>query len=227
MNRPVNYHEHSRNWAARGVIAVGQGIALAGLTVAALGLWTALLTEVALSPLGAGLLGIPGTLAAMRRLENIVRRRCGDWCGADVKVPYLPEPAVSAEREPSQVTSLWRKLGFLLADQATWRDLLWTAVDIIIGWLFTLVPAGLIGWGLFGVIMPAVWHPIAAAGGNSWYAFIHVTDPRAAWLSVPLGLAFGALGLWAGPWLLRCYGTLAKSMLAPVTRAEHALRAPA
>jgi len=86
---------------------------------------------------------------------------------------------------------------------------------------------GLIAWGLFGAVMPAVWHPIVAAGANNWYAFIHVTGPRTAWLSVPLGLASGALGLWAGPRLLRGYGTLAHSMLAPARRAEPALRAPA
>ena len=75
--------------------------------------------------------------------------------------------------------------------------------------------------------MPAVWHPIVAAGGSNWYAFIHVTSPLTAWLSVPLGLAFGVLGLLSGPRLLRCYGTLAHSMLAPTRRPEPALRAPA
>ena len=93
--------------------------------------------------------------------------------------------------------------------------------------MLTLTPAGLIAWGLFGVVMPAVWHPIVAAGGNNWYAFIHVTSPLTAWLSVPLGLAFGMLGLWAGPWLLRGYGALAHSMLAPARRPEPALRASA
>ena len=72
-----------------------------------------------------------------------------------------------------------------------------------------------------------LWHLIVAAGANNWYAFIHVTSPRTAWLSVPLGLASGALGLWAGPRLQRGYGTLAHSMLAPARRVEPALRAPA
>ncbi len=46
--------------------------------------------------------------------------------------------------------------GVLLADQATWRDLLWTTVDICVGWVLTRTPAGLIAWGLSGVVMPAV-----------------------------------------------------------------------
>jgi hypothetical protein len=53
-----------------------------------------------------------------------------------------------------------------------------------------------------------------------------VTDPRAAWLSVPLGLAFGALGLCVGPWLLRCYGALAHSMLARGIRPADARLTP-
>ena len=227
MDTPAKSEDRARNWAARGVIAAGRGIALAGLTLAATGLWAALLTEVVFAPLGAGLPPIPGTLRAMRRLASTVRRRSGEWCGLAIGVPSMPGPAGPEERKPGQPPGLWRQLGVLLADQATWRDLLWTTVDITVGWVFTLVPAGLIAWGLFGAAMPAVWHPIVAAGANNWYAFIHVTDPRTAWLSVPLGLAFGALGLWAGPRLLRCYGTLAYSMLAPARRAEPALRAPA
>jgi hypothetical protein len=227
MDTPTKNQDRAGNWAACGAAAAGRGIALAGLTLAAIGLWVALLTEVAFAPLGAGLLAIPGTLRAMRRLENTVRRRCGDWCGVAIDIPYLPEPAAQEERKPGQPPGLWRTLGFLLADQATWRDLLWTTVDICAACVLTLTPAGLIAWGLLGVVMPAVWHPIAAAGGNNWYAFIHVTSPLTAWLSVPLGLAFGALALCAGPWLLRGYGALARSMLAPTRRAEPALRASA
>src|SRR6202035_2930032 len=59
-------------------------------TLAAIGLWAALLTEVTFASLGIGLPAIPGTLRAMRRLENTVRRRTGDWCGVAIRVPYLP-----------------------------------------------------------------------------------------------------------------------------------------
>jgi hypothetical protein len=227
MGTPTKRQDRAGNCMARGLIAAGRGIALAGLTLAAVGLWVVFLTVVAFAPLGIGLPAIPGTLRATRRLENTVRRRTGDWCGVAIGVPYLPEPAARGEHRPGRVPDLWRELGALLADQATWRDLLWTTVDVCAGCVLTLTPAGLIAWGVFGVVMPAVWHPIAAAGGNNWYAFIHVTSPLTAWLSVPLGLAFGALGLLSAPLLLRCYGMLAHSMLAPTRRPEPALRAPA
>ena len=199
------------NWATRGAVAAGRGIAFAGLTLAAYGLWVVLLVGVALAPLRVGLLILPGTLRAMRRLASVVRRRSAGWCEVAIADPYRSEP----DRRQGQPQNRWAPLGHLLTDPATWRDLQWTAVDMLVGWLFTLTSAGLILWGLFGVLMPAVWHPIVTAGGNNWYAFIHVTSAGTAWLSVALGIAFIALGLLSAPWLLRRYGALAHSMLAP------------
>ena len=203
--------DRSGNWARRGAVAAGQGIALVGLTLVGVVLWVAFATAVTLAPLGIGLPAIPVTVRAMRRLETRVRRLSGDWCGVAIGDPYRPEPA----RREGQPLSFWARFGFLIADPATWRDLAWITVDTLMGSLLTLAPAALIAWGLFGVVMPAVWHPIVAAHGSNWYAFIHVTTASTAWLSVALGIAFIALGLLTAPWLLRRYGVLAQSLLAP------------
>jgi hypothetical protein len=203
--------DRSGNWATRGIVAAGRGIALVGLTLEGLGLWVAFATAVTLAPLGVGLPALPVTVRAVRRLETMVRRLSGDWCGVAIDEPYRPEPVGREGQRPA----FWARLGFLLADPATWRDLAWMTVDALAGWLLTLAPAGLIAWGVFGVVMPAVWRPIAAAHGSNWYAFIHVTSASAAWLSVALGVAFIALGLLTAPWLLRRYGALARSLLAP------------
>jgi RND superfamily putative drug exporter len=202
---------HSGNWAARGAVAAGRGIALAGLTLAGLVLWLVLATALALGPLGIGLPAIPVTVRAVRRLETRVRRLSGGWCDAAIAVPYLPEPARREGRPPG----FWARPGSLITDPATWRDLLWITVDALAGWLLTLTPAGLLAWGLFGLIMPAVWHPIAMAGGSNWYAFIHVTSLSTAWLAAALGIAFIAAGLLTAPWFLRRYGALARSLLVP------------
>ena len=42
-----------------------------------------------------------------------------------------------------------------------------------------------------------------------------MTTASTAWLSAALGIAFIALGLLTAPWLLRRYGALARSLLAP------------
>jgi hypothetical protein len=212
---PAGRPDRGGNWATRGTVAAGRGIALVGLTLAGLVLWVVLATAVTLAPLGIGLPAIPVTVRAMRRLETRVRRLSGDWCGAAIGDPYRSEPA----RRDGQPPSFWARFGFLITDPATWRDLMWITVDALVGWLLTLTPAGLIAWGLFGVVMPAVWHPIAAAHGSNWYAFIHVTTASTAWLSVALGITFIALGLLIGPWLLRRYGALAQSLLAPTRTA--------
>jgi signal transduction histidine kinase len=205
----------SRSPVGRGLAASGRGIALTGLILAEFGVLCALAVAVTFSAVGVGLLFIPAVVLAGRALATTTRRLAGEWCGVPIAVPYLPPPTGEDGR-----TGLWRRYAWLLNDRATWRDLLWMVVDCAVGWMLTLAPAALLAWGLFGVIMPAVWHPIAAAGGSNWYAFIHVTGTTQAWLSVPLGVAFMAAGLWAGPLLLAAYGRLARRLLAPASRVQ-------
>jgi hypothetical protein len=195
------------NWATRGAAAAGQGIVLFGFTLASLMLWTALLTAVALIPLGVGLPFTAVTLRAMRGLEAKVWRHVADWRGLAAAASRGAESAIEEER----ALGFWGRFGSLLADPDTWRSLLWSTVDILVGWVLTLAPAGLLVWGLFGLVMPAVWHPIVSAHGNNWYAFIHVTTASTAWLAVALGIAFIALSLLLAPWLLRRYAALAQS----------------
>ena len=47
MDTPTKSQDRAGNWTARGLIAAGRGTALAGLTLAAIGLWAVLLTVVA------------------------------------------------------------------------------------------------------------------------------------------------------------------------------------
>jgi hypothetical protein len=193
-----------------GLVAAGRGVALTGLILAEAGLLVVLAVGVTLAGLGFGLLMVPAIVLAGRGLTGRIRRRAGEWSGVPIAVPYRPQPWGEAARP-----SLWRRLAWLLSDPATWRDLLWMTVDCLAGWLLTLAPVALIAWGLFGVMMPAVWAPITHAGGSNWYAFIHVTSATTAWLSVPLGVASVAIGLWSGPRLLALHSHLARSLLAP------------
>ena len=202
--------DSARSWLSGGLVAAGRGVALTGLILAEVGVLVALAIAVTLAAVGFGLLLIPDTLLAGRGLTSRIRRRAGEWSGVPIAVPYRPQPAGDAAR-PGR----WRRFAWLLNDQATWRDLMWMTVDGVAGWLLTLAPVSLIAWGLFGVVMPAVWAPIARAGGSNWYAFIHVTGTTTAWLSVPLGVAIAAIGVWSGPRLLTWHSRLARGLLAP------------
>jgi signal transduction histidine kinase len=221
MSTEMTERRPAGTWLTRGLAAAGHGIGFFGIGLAETGIWVMLSIELSIASLGVGLLPIPATLQLCRSLAGKTRRLCGKWCGVSISSPYLPPPGTDPE---GRDLGFWRRYGWLLTDQATWRDLAWGLVDSLAGWVLALMSASLIAWGLFGVVMPAVWNPIAAAGGNNWYAFIHVTNGLSAWLSVPLGLAFIALGIATGPWFLNRYGVLARSMLAPTRTAELKLR---
>jgi signal transduction histidine kinase len=207
-------------WLGTGIASSARGIALTGMMLAEAGLLLALAFAVTFAALGFGLFLVPGILLGMRGLAKVVRQKAGAWCAVDIAVPYRPPPVSGA----GEAVGFWRRFGWLLTDQATWRDLLWMTLDPLAGWVLTLAPAGLMLFGLEGIVMPAIWKPIVAGGGNNWYALIHVTSAPMAWLSVPLGAASVALGLWAGPALLRVYGRWARWLLAPARQAQLALR---
>jgi signal transduction histidine kinase len=206
-----------QSWIGIRLVGSVRGVALFGIAMAELGLILALVSEVNLWVLVYPVLLIPPTLLAVRRLANVIRRLSGQWCGVPIPEPYRPY------REPDPTAGRWRRFGQacgqLVTEPATWRDLLWMTLDPLLIWVLAVIPVTIIAWGLYGVIMPAVWSPIVHAGGNQWYAFIRVNDEFTALLCLPLGLAFGALGIWITPLFLRWYGQSARSILAPTTQA--------
>src|SRR5215472_16360199 len=205
------------SWIGAHSLDSARGLALLGLVLAEAGLLLALTLELSYAIYVFPLLFIPATVLAVRRVANVTRRLSGEWCGVPIAVPYRPYAGPDAQ------AGTWRRfgcaMGRLFTEPATWRDLLWEVVDTLIAWLIPLFPAALILWGLFGVFMPAYWSPIVHAGGNQWYAFIPVGSWFTAVLCVPLGLAAIACALWCAPKCLSCYGTVARSMLAPTKEA--------
>jgi signal transduction histidine kinase len=207
------------DWLAGRLVVVGHGLLLFGLALAGLVLLlvpfalfgvSLVLAVKATNPharqqltfAGAGLalllclvLG-PLFLLWMRSLARLTRRLSGRWCGVPITDPYLPPPWADGGKP-----GLRRRLRWLLADQATWRDTLWAGVNGCVGWILDIIPAGLLVLGLVGIFAP--------------YAGLSLRL---------LAIAGAAFGLWAGPWLLRGYGVLATSMLAPTRQAELALR---
>jgi signal transduction histidine kinase len=106
------------------------------------------------------------------------------------------------------------RLRWMLGDGATWRDLLWVTVNILVGWILAAASAIAVGVGTVAFLVPALTKvvPPPAFPGN--------TKPVIA----VLGLAIIVTGVAAAPWLLRAYGLLAHSMLAPPENTELTLR---
>jgi signal transduction histidine kinase len=157
---------------------------------------------------GVSVLLIPTVLVAVRALAVLTRRLCGDWCQVPVADPYRPPP--------DERLGIRGRLRWLLGDPAGRRDLLWFGVNAGGGWVLAVAPIGLMIYGLLCVLGGNRGHPVVAPPP----AFPGSDAP----VLIALGLAVIALGLWAGPWLLRGYGMLARSMLGPTGRAELALR---
>jgi signal transduction histidine kinase len=150
----------------------------------------------------------PPVLLALRRLAGLTRRLAGEWCGVPIAESYEPPPADLA-RLPYTARLRW-----LLSDVTTWRDLLWVAVNALVGWILAVASAALIVVGGVVFLVPVISRavPPPAFPGN--------TKPVLA----ILGCAMLATGVAAAPWLLRGYGLLAATILAPPGKAELALR---
>jgi signal transduction histidine kinase len=134
---------------------------------------------------------IPGLALCMRRLPSLTRRLSGDWCGVPIADPYLH--GTSARKDP-----------------ATRRDMVWLSVGSWLGMLLALLPAVLIGVGMIAFIGSRLFAaiPPPAYPGNSSASIL------------VFGVALTAAGLYSAPRMLKAYGLLAKSMLAPTGSAE-------
>ncbi len=156
---------------------------------------------------------VPAILLVMRWLAGVIRALTACWCGVPVEVPYRPAPAA--------VGGPWHRLGrrawWLLADPATWRDLLWFITNAAGGWVLAAGPAALLAGGLVTTGAGIGKLPgLGYAGGRGWAG--------AAWSLILLGLAIVTAGLWAAPRLLTAYGLLARSLLGPTRNAGLMLR---
>jgi signal transduction histidine kinase len=226
--------ERPRLGLAAGLTAAARGLGLCGLMLAGLGLALAALAAFGLVALGVALLiqdrGGPhearsllilvvviaavlglgrylasALLAGLRRIAIVTRGLASEWCGVPIADPY---------RAPDRALSRTGRLMWMLGDAATWRDMGWVTVNVLVGWILAAASAVAVGVGIVAFIVPALSTavPPPAFPGN--------TKP----VIVLFGLAIVASGVAAAPWLLRAYGLLASSMLAPAGHAELTLR---
>ena len=210
------------SWSSRALSAPWRGVLLCGPMLAELAVAVIFLLAVALIPVFLGFMVMPGCLLAIRHEAERARRLTRRTTGTEIAAWYRPEPMRTGKG------ARWRTdLPWLLKDPTTWRDLLWLFVNPTVGWVLTLIPAALVLWGLFGVVMPDAWKPIVDAGANNWYGPIHVTTTSSAWACVPLGVAFVLAGFAVGPALLAIYDRFAAVAAGtePPGRTRHAGRA--
>jgi signal transduction histidine kinase len=200
----------------RGLLGVAQGFALAllGIPVAlALFIWTAIAVPFTLLGVGA-YLAPPGILAT-RAFANLHRRLCRDWFGRPVAVPYKPMPKFSWT--PAGAFS---RIGHLLGDPATYRDLVWLVWMASGGFFLSLIALGFVAQGIYGwVLACGVWKPIYDNNGGEWYGFIHITTWEEAYAAGVLGTVFVIIGISISRGVLHGHAIVDRALLRPTKEA--------
>ncbi|MGC0314840.1 sensor domain-containing protein [Kitasatospora acidiphila] len=199
--------------------AVGVATAVGALGSLALLVVTACF--MALFVIGVGAVALPPLTEEVRRHCNAARRAAVRYA-IRVEIPYRPAPA-DVERENAG----WlRRCRWILADPASWRDLLWLLLNSPVGLLLGFLPAGLLYYALEGLALAAgLWQPVQrATGAGRWYCFVQVDN---WWSAAAAGLlALGVLlgWLWLTPLILKAHGHFTRALLGPTERARLASR---
>jgi signal transduction histidine kinase len=114
-----------------------RGMALAVTAVAGLPLFVASLVCVVLLPTGLGVVLAPKSLLAVRRQAERQRRWAREWSGVTIAAPYRSR----STKPTNRLVRVFRRCGWVLGDPGTWRDLLWTLVNVPVSVVLGLLPA--------------------------------------------------------------------------------------
>jgi signal transduction histidine kinase len=192
-------------WVRRHLLAAGRGLAFGGLSLVGLLVFAGLLIVFVLG-LGIGLVFlVPAPIEWGRRFTALYCGLTERWCGVAVPPTYRPRPPAPVRRPDGWYrygTSLYRsprlpafslRLGWVLTDRATWRDLRWMLVNPVTGGALAVLPALLVATGL---ALP--W-----LAGPAW---------------VPVAVVTAPLGLLIAPATLRGHGWWTRALLTPGRR---------
>jgi signal transduction histidine kinase len=145
---------------------------------------------------GIGVVPVPMSLLGVRRRASQQRRFALEWSRVGIATPYRPRP----HEVSNGLIGRLQRCKWLLTDPATWRDLLWTLVNVPVGVALGALPA-------FGVVV--------GLGGLLSGVWLHGGHAR------ELGFFLGLLlaGVLAGPRILKAHAQFSAALLAP-TRKE-------
>ncbi|MFI9243644.1 sensor domain-containing protein [Streptomyces sp. NPDC053086] len=195
------------------------GVAIATGALLSIVLFVTTAYFIILCLIGIGFLPLPYLTRAVRRLCDL-NRRAAARAGVPVERPYRPEP----EEIEKDIVGWTRRCKWILADPATWRDLLWLLLNCLVG-LVGFVPAALLyyaGEGLF--LACGLWRPIADGGQGRWYASVTVDSWPAALAAGLLAVVVFAGWVFLGPLVLKGYAYFVRFLLGPTRQAQLASR---
>ncbi|MGZ3147203.1 sensor histidine kinase [Lentzea chajnantorensis] len=208
-----------RPWLRRAVLHTAIGAAAGAGALLSIVLFISTTYFTILCLIGIGFVVLPHLTAAVRWLCDL-NRRAATRLGVPVERPYRPQP----EQVERDIVGWTRRCKWILADPATWRDLLWLLLNCVAG-LVAVLPAALlyyVGHGL--VLASGLWIPLAEDGSPTWYAFFQV----GSWVSAAAvaGLAVVGFVVWLtlSPWIVTGYAHFVRLLLGPTERSRLASR---
>lgn len=189
-----------------GVRAAGRGVARFALGPVELLACAAQLLAIAATCIGLIFL-FPVAVERGRALAGLARRLASSWSAVPVAVPYRPRP--QAVRGPDErfhapdgstyptarTASMGMYSRWIWTDPATWRDLLWSAIDPFAGGALAVAPAALMASGAVAIVL------------RPW-----------SWL-MPLGVLGVLAGIAIAPKMLLLHGHWTRLLLAPASPA--------
>ncbi len=185
-----------------------RGIGLAVTAVAGLPLLIASVASVILLPAGIGVVLAPKSLLGVRRYAGVQRRWALEWSEVTIESPYRPVPT----RRINRLFGVFRRCKWVLGDPATWRDLLWTLVNVPVSVVLGLLP---------GFLLVAFTWVATGDFGTVILGWSNVVPHH--FLLQLFFLSMLPACVVAGPRLLKLHATVASSLLAP-SRKEMAAR---
>ncbi|OKJ13716.1 sensor histidine kinase [Kitasatospora sp. CB01950] len=179
-------------------------LAVGGTAVLALFGLYALLAVFALSLVGPGLALVPLALARLRRVADAHRLRAGRWLGCEVPSSYRRvEGGVLARAQT------------MLADRATWTDLLWLLAHAVFGTVGAALVLGLCTGAASWLTVPLWWQ---LAPEPPQFMVWEIDSWGAALAACLAGAAYGALAGWLLPWWAQLHALLTRALLGPRKR---------
>jgi signal transduction histidine kinase len=162
---------------------------------------------------GVGIFLVPVVMTAVRALANERRRLAYEWQHTVIPEPYRPRPDFA----PFGLVGCWQRCKWLLADPATWRDLLWL-LSAPVHFVLNALPALIVVYGLEGILaVPIVG---AVTDGYGYTLGWAVDFPGEHLAAIPQGVLLVWLGLAIAPRTRQVSARFAGSLLGPVRSAE-------
>jgi signal transduction histidine kinase len=205
----------------RALLAPWQGLVLTFIAGLNIGVVVLQLDILGFIGLGVGLLLLPISTWLCRQVANLARHLAWRWQGVQIQRPYRPRPQFQRG-----VMGIAERCRWILRDPATWRDLVWSFLDMVVGFTLGLFAAVLLLYGIEGVVLSSLWPILVRHGYNDWYTFVHVQQGNEKWRWVPAGMGvfIAILGFYVAPGLLRVHALWTRVLLKPTRAAELALR---